>query len=272
MSIASSCVSNSPATSLRMARAKVAATKTKESGRDLEQWQRDDAKRLKVLWEKRPKPRLSQVEFGATYGIGTQGMVWQYLHAHRALNPKAASGFAAGLSCQVSDFSPRLAREISKMAKAESRSSLEHFTLIDRYRDARHGAGPGVEADDNGDGEVDQIAFREDWLRKEGWNPRHLKGVPVEGPSMEPRIRSGDLLLVDTSQKTVKSGQVYAIWHQRRRRIKRLFVGADGSLRIRSDNPAPEFAEETVPPDKRDQIDVIDVIGLVVWVAGRVHP
>lgn len=59
------------------------------------------------------------MDFGATHGIGSQGMVWQYLDGHRALNTKAAAGFARGLSCQVSDFSPRLAKEITMLAASQ---------------------------------------------------------------------------------------------------------------------------------------------------------
>jgi phage repressor protein C with HTH and peptisase S24 domain len=144
---------------------------------------------------------------------------------------------------------------------------LADFVFIDRYRSAAHSAGPGEVADE-GDGEVDQIVFREDWLRSKGWNPRHLKAAPARGRSMEPRIQDGDLLLIDTSDKEVKSGRIYAFWQERSRRVKRLFVGVDKSLRIRSDNPAPQFAEELVPTNKTDQIEII---GRVVWAAGAIE-
>lgn len=57
---------------------------------------------------------LAQGEFGARYGIGTQGMVWQYLNGHRPLNIPAATAFAEGLGIKISAFSPRLAREIER--------------------------------------------------------------------------------------------------------------------------------------------------------------
>lgn len=76
----------------------------------LEKWQIEDAFRLKELFDS--KAQFSQEEFGRRFEVGTQGVVWQYLNARRALNIKAASAFAKGLGVPVDSFSPRLADEI----------------------------------------------------------------------------------------------------------------------------------------------------------------
>ncbi|RQT74783.1 helix-turn-helix transcriptional regulator [Burkholderia cepacia] len=60
------------------------------------------------------KSALSQGEFGARYGIGTQGMVWQYLNGRRPLNIAAATAFATGLGVKIPSFSYRLAQEIER--------------------------------------------------------------------------------------------------------------------------------------------------------------
>jgi transcriptional regulator with XRE-family HTH domain len=72
----------------------------------LDDWQVEDANRLKALFEKQD---LSQGAFGLQFEIGTQGMVWQYLNAKRSLNLKAAKAFADGLNVRIGDFSPTLA-------------------------------------------------------------------------------------------------------------------------------------------------------------------
>ena len=64
---------------------------------------------LLKLYEERVPRGMSQTEFGALYGIGTQGMVWQYLNGHRPLNIEAASRFARGLRCTIADISPDMA-------------------------------------------------------------------------------------------------------------------------------------------------------------------
>jgi hypothetical protein len=83
---------------------------------DLPEWQREDAARLKRLFDA-PSNKLGQLAFGQTYGVGSQGMVWQYLHAHRPLNITAAVAFAKGLDCKVEDFSPTLAQQIASASE-----------------------------------------------------------------------------------------------------------------------------------------------------------
>lgn len=70
----------------------------------------EEAARLKALFKSHTD--LSQEAFGATFEIGSQGMVWQYLNARSPLNTDAALKFARGLGCQVTDFSPRLAEAL----------------------------------------------------------------------------------------------------------------------------------------------------------------
>jgi transcriptional regulator with XRE-family HTH domain len=82
----------------------------KSRRKPLEDWQKQDAARLKELYEKAgPK---TQERFGARFGIGSQALVWQYLNGYIPLNLKAALKFAHGLSCDIADFSPTLAAEL----------------------------------------------------------------------------------------------------------------------------------------------------------------
>lgn len=81
----------------------------------LEPWQLEDADRLNTLF--RAKSKLSQADFGAMHRIGSQGMVWQYLHGHRALNIKAADAFARGLCVSIDQFSPTIAQQISMASR-----------------------------------------------------------------------------------------------------------------------------------------------------------
>jgi transcriptional regulator with XRE-family HTH domain len=67
---------------------------------------------LKQLYEERVPSGMTQEEFGAKFGIGTQGMVWQYLNGHRPLNAEAAAKFARGLRCTIYDISPEMAEAL----------------------------------------------------------------------------------------------------------------------------------------------------------------
>lgn len=75
---------------------------------------REEAARLKRLWlDAQPALRKqglgSQEAFGAHFGIGNHAAVGFFLNGNTALSAKAAKGFATGLGCDVSAFSPRLA-------------------------------------------------------------------------------------------------------------------------------------------------------------------
>lgn len=57
---------------------------------------------------------MTQAEFGQTFGIGTQGMVWQFLHGKTPLTIEAAARFAKGLNCTIHDISPLLASTLQR--------------------------------------------------------------------------------------------------------------------------------------------------------------
>lgn len=78
--------------------------------KELEDWQVQDAIRLKKLFEERATK--SQQAFGLDNEIGTQGMVWQYLNARRALNLDALFKFAQGLGVDAAIISPTLWKKV----------------------------------------------------------------------------------------------------------------------------------------------------------------
>lgn len=70
--------------------------------------QRQDAERLKILFEKY-KGDHTQSTFGRAYGIGNASMVSQYINGKRPLNFEAARKFVIGLGIPLAHISPTLA-------------------------------------------------------------------------------------------------------------------------------------------------------------------
>ena len=95
----------------------------------------EEAGRLKATYKERVVD-MSQAAFGEVFGIGSQGMVWQYLNARSPLGLEAAHRFAAGLSCQIADFSPRLAgvAGLSAPGATQSPEPAEEARLADDER------------------------------------------------------------------------------------------------------------------------------------------
>lgn len=96
---------------------------------------REESRKLRALWDARNN-RMTQAEFGQTYGIGSQAAVGHFLNGHAAISMKAAKGFALGLGCEIAAFSPRLAEEAAALGEVSGTGgSLDVMSLT---RDEMH--------------------------------------------------------------------------------------------------------------------------------------
>ena len=102
------------------------------------------------------------------------------------------------------------------------------------------------------------LAFSRRWLREHGVSPSHASVITVWGDSMEPTLRDGDLVLVDTGQNQPHREGIYVLRMGEDLLIKRLAFGLD-HITIISDNPA--IKDEVVP---RERLDDLAIIGRVV--------
>lgn len=83
---------------------------------NMEDWQVEDAQRLRALWEAhRNETGKSQTEFGADAKIGTQGMVHQYVNGLTPLNLAAVGKFARAFGVLIDDISPTLADQVREL-------------------------------------------------------------------------------------------------------------------------------------------------------------
>lgn len=131
------------------------------------------------------------------------------------------------------------------------------FVLVPRY-DVRASAGAGAFADQNQ--VMGYLAFRRDWVRRTlGVDPNHLAIISAIGDSMEPTIRHGDVLLVQTTPvEHVIDGAVYVLARGDHLVVKRLQQFVTGALKVFSDNQA--YETEVV-----DNGDAIAICGRVLW-------
>ena len=92
----------------------------------LENWQLEDAKRLKEAFQTQS---LGQLQFGQKFGIGSQGMVWQYLSGKRPLNIQSLLKFCEGISVDPESISPTLTKQI--------KSSSEKFAELKKLHGSK---------------------------------------------------------------------------------------------------------------------------------------
>lgn len=119
------------------------------------------------------------------------------------------------------------------------------------------GAGSEVQREDNGF----KLRFAKSTLRKSGVQPEHAACVKITGDSMEPVLPDGSTVGIDTNDKNIKDGKMYAIDHDGMLRVKMLYRLPGGGLRVKSYN-SHEYPDETYTPE---QAIAIKVIGKVFW-------
>ena len=156
--------------------------------------------------------------------------------------------------------------DLTQIAVPSSVSGLgvaDEFVLVPRY-DISVSAGAGTLADR--EHVIDHLAFRRDWVQRTlGLDPTSLALVTATGDSMEPTIRTGDLLLVHTGVDRFLDDAIYVVALGERLLVKRVQCFFNGVVIVKSDNPA--YVEQPLSADEAEQAHVA---GRVVWIARMV--
>jgi phage repressor protein C with HTH and peptisase S24 domain len=110
------------------------------------------------------------------------------------------------------------------------------------------------------------LAFRKEWLMKEGLRAKDLVVGYAKGTSMEPRVFDGDTILINTADATrpIQDNKIYALRYGDELRLKRMIVKTNSVLLV-SDNPSYPDEELT-----KEDCDKLHIIGRVVWISGSV--
>lgn len=225
--------------------------------------QLDDASRLKSLYEKWKEQRrssklpASQEVVAALLGFSSQSSVSQYVNGKIPLNINAALRFADLFGCHISEISPDLALDASKIAEGAapqkaadsradqaraimrlaSKAANEPEYVAIRKIAVRVRAGvPGFSIDQTSEEFDGEIYLAKSWLMRRGLSAEKLIATSVFGESMEPRISKDDLLLVNTADTTRAQGKLFGVNHEGEFVVKRL-KRRDSKWYLFSDNP-----------------------------------
>lgn len=145
----------------------------------------------------------------------------------------------------------------SVMFVDDGRPMPADMTMVPRLEvqaSAGHGALSSLEQ------AVDFVAFQSAWLRSIGVNPPFARIIDVTGDSMEPTIRDGDLLVVDTSVNEIRDNGIYCVVFGSMLLVKRVHVRLNGALQLISDNPI--YPPEEVSPGEAQGLTIA---GRVRW-------
>lgn len=136
----------------------------------------------------------------------------------------------------------------------------DDFTFIDSYQ-VFASAGHGQYVND--EQKSDAMAFRTEWLRKEGLKPERLAVIRAKGDSMEPTISDNDIILLHLANGDAPRDGLHVIRMEGGLFVKRLQFSPLGDVKVVSDNPSYQSWEFT-----KEQRADLHVVGRVVW-AGK---
>lgn len=88
------------------------------------------------------------------------------------------------------------------------------------------------------------VPVHESWILRNGFNRQNLMALRVKGESMETTFCDGDLVIINTADKKMIDGGVYAFNYEGEAVIKRL-IREGGQWYLYSDNPAPRYGKRS---------------------------
>lgn len=157
--------------------------------RELTRGEREDAKRLKAAWlAVKDDMGLSQEQMAFQCGWKTQGAFTHYINGIIPLNLDALLKITSVLKADAKQISPRLTRALDKQTPASKR--------------AHHVAGIPVVGTTQGGPDHQWVetgypaGFGDEYITMTSRDP-HAYALRVRGNSMAPRIREGEVILVE---------------------------------------------------------------------------
>ncbi len=254
----------------------------KSSKRQLEDWELAECASLKAAitafnQDKDKNDRITQEAAGEALGI-TQGAFSNYLNGRLALNLEIAIGVSKLFGIPIGAFSPRLAQEIASASGRQAQLAEPNAELIGTmapwdsstplhddevalpfYKEVEMAAGCGSTEVIEVPGRL--LRFARSTLRDAGVQPEHAVCASIKGRSMERLILDGATIGIDTSDKVIVDGEIYAFDQDGMLRVKYLYRLPGGGVRIRSEN-AEEFPDEFLTAEEFAQIRML---GWVFW-------
>jgi phage repressor protein C with HTH and peptisase S24 domain len=213
---------------------------------------------IKLVGSARDAARLSGLPYGTLQGYIRGGEL--------KLSNAASLARATGVRLEwlANGLGPMLADQSGEVATISAAATPPGHVLLPLL-EARAAAGNhgGLRSDHL----VDFIAFSESFLKQTLRRaPQNLALLTASGDSMDPTIRDGDVLLVDTSARDIQSSRVYVLSVSGALLVKRIQVRLDGSLIVKSDNAA--YDAEVL---RAEDAGTLRILGQVVWHAGPVR-
>lgn len=209
---------------------------------------------------------------GAAVVAKRAGVSPQTINNYISGRTDATAGFLSVLSAMsghpVGWFFGEHATSVAQEQRAPygpAAATREGYVYLPLY-DVRASAGKGALSES--ENAVDVLAFKEDWVRRElRARPEDLNLIYVEGDSMEPDLRAGDIVLLDHTDTHARREGVYVIRMDGALLVKQLQRLPGGVVKVISRNTV--YEPFTVTVAQLEDPNGFAVVGRVVWACRR---
>lgn len=202
---------------------------------------------------------MSQSAFAKKLGVVHKNTIGNYERGDRT--PDAQ--FLAALVKMGINANWLLTGEGEMLIDGQQTTNPDEFAYVTRWNvevSAGHGASDPLQ-----EVKLEDVAFRKDWLNKQGLNPKELAIFTARGDSMEPTIEHNDMLLIKVfpqwRHETAPDEGIYIIRIDGHLHAKRIQSDGLGGILVKSDNQA----YDTIRIDK-NRLPEVDIVGRVVWI------
>lgn len=206
--------------------------------------------RIRALREEK---KISRADLAAAMGIAVTTL--SDLELGESKSTTALHKAAARLRTNIEYL------ETGRGNKHHAESSEPDWVDVRGYAQAA-GLGAGAEAEEYA--ETHKLKFKASSMRRKGLRPDKLSVFYGKGDSMEPRIKSGDAILFDTSDVRPQEGTIYLILWKGEYYAKRAMI-LDDVVYFTTDNQKGDH--NWVRPRRMDaKRDPIEIVGRVRWI------
>lgn len=200
--------------------------------------------------ERRKELGLSQAELGKLVGLSQQHI--QRIENGYDISLDKISLFAQALKLPIQDLLPDILKNIPLSTENDLHENLIKIDMLDTVACC----GKGIEnlaENVNGKWLMPLVDFRQITMAA----PDDIKMIKVKGDSMEPTLKEGDWVLVDTSRLSPDSDGIFLLRLATGLAVKRLQGGVSENITIKSDNPKYDNIPST--------IGEIHILGKVIY-------
>ena len=189
---------------------------------------------------------FKQVELAEKIGV-EQGTISNMARGARGIKAELLEKICDAFGISIPDF----------FAKDSFDSPETVFIELVKAR-PRAGSG-GLEVDG---AKKNLYSFHKSFIERKGGTPESMKLFTIDGTSMEPTLKSGDMVMINQRSRDIVAGHIYLLRFEGDLMIKRLLKKPGGTIVISSDN------EEFNPPidiGPNDEGIDLEVFGRMVW-------